>query len=149
MRASSRLLEVAQVEPPADVAAAMKLSKGDVCLMRSQILLFDEEPVELVKSYHPLDLARGTAMMERRKVRGGTPRLLADMGHPPRRCVDHVSARVPTQEQYAALRMPSDLPVLRTLRVVYGDGERPIEVTVTAKAGHLYELRYDFSEGDG
>lgn len=149
VRASSRLLEVAQVEPPADVAAAMKLSKGDVCLMRSQILLFDEEPVELVKSYHPLDLARGTAMMERRKVRGGTPRLLADMGHPPRRCVDHVSARVPTQEQYAALRMPSDLPVLRTLRVVYGDGERPIEVTVTAKAGHLYELRYDFSEGDG
>ena len=31
-----------------------------------------------------------------------------------------------------------------TLRVVYSDGDRPIEVTVVAKAGHLYELQYEF-----
>ncbi|MER6139490.1 GntR family transcriptional regulator, partial [Streptomyces sparsogenes] len=28
--------------------------------------------------------------------------------------------------------------------VVYSDGERPIEATVMAKAGHLYELQYEF-----
>ncbi|EXU63876.1 GntR family transcriptional regulator [Streptomyces sp. PRh5] len=55
------------------------------------------------------------------------------------------AARVPTQEQYTVLGLPGSLPALRTLRVVYSDGERPIEATVMAKAGHLYELQYEFS----
>ncbi|GAA0454620.1 hypothetical protein GCM10010361_18350 [Streptomyces olivaceiscleroticus] len=59
--------------------------------------------------------------------------------------VDSVSARVPTQEQYTLLRLPGDLPVLRTLRTVYSDGDLPIEVTVMVKASHLYELRYEFT----
>ncbi len=60
--------------------------------------------------------------------------------------MDRVSARVATQEQYSTLRLPGDLPVLlRTLRTVYGDDERPVEVTVMVKAGHLYELQYEFA----
>lgn len=59
--------------------------------------------------------------------------------------MDRVSARVPTQEQYQALNLPSDLPVLRTLRVVYSDDQRPIEVTVMVKTAHLYELQYEFT----
>ncbi|GAA1932353.1 GntR family transcriptional regulator [Streptomyces sodiiphilus] len=145
VRAASRLLTVTEAEPPADVAQAMRLPPGERALLRRQLLLFEDEPVELVASYYPLEIARGSAMMEHRRIKGGTPTLLARLGHPPRVSVDTVSARVPTQEQYTALRLPSNLPVLRTLRVVYGDGDRPIEVTVMAKAGHLYELRYEFT----
>lgn len=43
------------------------------------------------------------------------------------------------------MNLPSDLPVLRTLRVVYSDDQRPVEVTVMVKAGHLYELQYEFT----
>lgn len=43
------------------------------------------------------------------------------------------------------MNLPSDLPVLRTLRVVYSDEQRPIEATVMVKAGHLYELQYEFT----
>lgn len=39
--------------------------------------------------------------------------------------------------------------MLRTLRVVYDAAERPVEVTVMAKAGHLYELRYESTPGPG
>ncbi|GAA1271519.1 GntR family transcriptional regulator [Streptomyces javensis] len=144
-RGSSRLLDVAEIRPPADAAEALRLPEGGTALLRAQVLLLDDEPVELVKSYYPLELARGTAMMDRRKIKGGTPALLAELGHPPRRSVDKVSARVPTQEQYTVLGLPGNLPVLRTLRVVYSDGERPIEATVMAKAGHLYELQYEFT----
>ncbi|MFF1477093.1 GntR family transcriptional regulator [Streptomyces sp. NPDC058301] len=143
-RGSIELLEVAEVRPPADVAAALRLDENGVAVLRRQVLSYDGSPVELVKSYYPVELARGTAMAERRKIRGGTPALLAEMGYPPRHTVDRVSARVPTQEQFEALQLPSDLPVLRTFRVVYSDDERPIEVTVMAKAGHLYELQYEF-----
>ncbi|MFE2419698.1 GntR family transcriptional regulator [Streptomyces hokutonensis] len=143
-RGSIELLEVTEVQPPTDVTAALGLSEGGTAVLRSQVLSYDDVPVELVKSYYPVELARGTAMAEKRKIRGGTPALLAEMGYRPRHTVDRVSARVPTQEQFEALQLPSDLPVLRTFRVVYSDGERPIEVTVMAKAGHLYELQYEF-----
>ncbi|ROQ68459.1 GntR family transcriptional regulator [Streptomyces sp. 840.1] len=144
-RAHSTLLEVAECEPPADVAEALRLPEGGTALLRRQLLVVDGEPVELVASYYPLDIVAGTAMTVRRKIPGGTPTLLAELGHPPRLSVDRVSARVPTQDQYQALRLPGGLPVLRTLRVVYSEAARPIEVTVMVKAGHLYELQYEFT----
>ncbi|MCS0634296.1 GntR family transcriptional regulator [Streptomyces sp. LP05-1] len=143
--AGSRLLTVGEQVPPADVAQSLRLAPGERALLRSQLLMLDDEPAELVASYYPPALARGTPLYERRRIRGGTPTLLAGLGHPPRLSVDRVSARVPTQEQYRALRLPGDLPVLRTLRVVYTDDERPIEATVMVKAGHLYEVQYAFT----
>ncbi|MEW2406213.1 GntR family transcriptional regulator [Streptomyces griseoviridis] len=145
--ARSELLDVGERRPPADVRAALGLAEDGTALLRAQLLLIDDEPAELVSSYYPLDIARGTPMMDRRKIRGGTPVLLDALGHPPRRSVDRVSARIPTREQYEALRLTSSLPVLRTLRVVHtdgADGERPIEVSVMVKAGHLYEVEYEF-----
>ncbi|MFE1574864.1 GntR family transcriptional regulator [Streptomyces fradiae] len=143
--ARSRLLDVAEAVPPADVRALLGLADGETALLRRQILTIDGEPVELVASYYPLDIAGGTAMAERRAIRGGTPTLLAELGFPPRVSVDRVSARIPTQEQAAALELPGNLPVLRTLRVVHTDGDRPVEATVMVKAGHLYELQYEFT----
>jgi GntR family transcriptional regulator len=140
----SALLEVAEVQPPADVRTALGLIEGERALLRKQVLFLDDEPCELVKSYYPLELARGTAMMHKKKIRGGTPALLAEAGYPPRRTVDKVSACIATQEQYEALRLPSDLPVLRTFRIVFSDDARVIEVTEMAKAGHLYELQYEY-----
>ncbi|GAA3488783.1 GntR family transcriptional regulator [Streptomyces cremeus] len=141
----STLLDVTETVPPADVAARLGLGEGRTAILRRQILTLDGEPVELVASYYPAEIARGTPLTERRKIRGGTPALLAELGFPPRRSVDRVSARVPTQEQTAALRLPGNLPVLRTLRVVLSNAERPIEATVMVKAGHLYELQYEFT----
>ncbi|KUF17259.1 GntR family transcriptional regulator [Streptomyces silvensis] len=145
IRAHSTLLEVTEVEPPADVASALRLTDGATAVLRQQILSIDDEPVELVNSYYPLDLAQGTAITERRRIKGGTPTLLAELGFPPRLSVDRVSARVPTQEQYRALKLPGGLPVLRTLRVVHSDDDRPIEATVMVMAGHLHELQYEFT----
>lgn len=145
-RARSKLLDVMETIPPQDVAGALNLLEGSTAVLRHQLLLIDDEPAELVYSYYPLSIARGTAIMERRRITGGTPALLAGLGHPPRLSVDRVSARVPTQEQYRALRLPGgSLPVLRTLRVVYSDDECPIEATVMVKAGHLYEVQYEFT----
>ncbi|EFL38999.1 LOW QUALITY PROTEIN: regulatory protein KorSA, GntR-family transcriptional regulator, partial [Streptomyces griseoflavus Tu4000] len=143
--AHSTLLDVVEIRPPADVASALALGDTEVAVLRHQILSIDGEPVEQVKSYYPLSVARDTAITAKRKIKGGTPTLLGQLGFPPRLSVDRVSARVPTQEQYQALNLPSDLPVLRTLRVVYSDDERPVEATVMVKAGHLYELQYEFT----
>ncbi|MFI1284128.1 GntR family transcriptional regulator [Streptomyces sp. NPDC020858] len=143
--ARSTLLAVEEVRVAGDVAGALGLPEGSPSVCRRQLISINDEPAELVSSYYPRDVARGTALAEPRRIRGGTPTLLAELGFPPRRSVDRVSARIATQTQYTALRLPGDLPVLRTLRTVYSDGELPIEVTVMVKAGHLYELRYEFA----
>ncbi|MFI5871439.1 GntR family transcriptional regulator [Streptomyces sp. NPDC051445] len=143
--ARTRLLDVAETRPPADVRAVLGLPSDGTALLRAQILLVDDEPAELVEAYYPLDIALGTALAERRRIRGGASALLTELGHPPRRSTDRVSARVPTQAQYQALHLTSGMPVLRTLRVIHGDGSRPVEVTVMVKAGHLYELQYEFT----
>ncbi|MFD5516354.1 GntR family transcriptional regulator [Streptomyces sp. NPDC127066] len=141
---SSKLLEVGEVVPPGDVRKALGLGDGERAVLRKQILFLNEEPCELVKSYYPSDLARGTALMLKKRIRGGSPALLAEAGYPPTRTLDRISACSATQEQYQALQLPSDLPVLRTLRVVLSLDDRVIEVTEMAKASHLYELQYEY-----
>ncbi|WP_030764814.1 GntR family transcriptional regulator [Streptomyces sp. NRRL F-2664] len=140
----SELREVEEVVPPAAIRAALGLDEGERALLRRQVLFLDDEPCELVELYVPLDLAAGTPIAEHRKIRGGVGRVLAEAGFAPIRCVDKVAARWPTPEQAQALRMPTKLPVLRTFRVTYSTNDRPIQAEIMAKAGHLYELQYEF-----
>lgn len=140
----AELLSVEEVTPPAAVREAFGLGEDDHVLLRKQVLHLNEKPCELVEVYVPADLAAGTEITENRKIRGGVGRVLADSGWPTLRCVDKVAARWPTPEQARALRLPTKLPVLRTFRVTYSNNDRPIQVEIMAKAGHLYELEYEF-----
>jgi GntR family transcriptional regulator len=140
----AELLAVERVTPPAAVRDAFSLEEGTQVLLRRQVLYLDDQPCELVEVYVPLDLAEGTPIAENRKIRGGVGRVLQEAGFPSLRCVDKVSARWPTPEQARVLKMPTKLPVLRTFRVTYSANGRPIQVDIMAKAGHLYELQYEF-----
>ncbi|MFF9146105.1 GntR family transcriptional regulator [Streptomyces sp. NPDC014861] len=137
-----RLLGVEIVVPPAEVTDALRLEAGERAVLRRQLLLLDEEPTELTRSYYPLGLVEGTAVLEEKRIRGGTPALLASMGFPPREFVDELSSEIPTEEEVVALELPKDMPVLVAFRVVYSDGGRPIEATLMTKAAHRYRMRY-------
>ena len=144
MAAKAKLLHVGDVVPPAAVREVFQLGKGEPALLRRQVLTLDGEPCELVEVYLPLEIARGTKLMNNHLLRGGSGRVLEDLGYPSLRCEDRVSAQLPTPEQYAALQMPTKLPVLRTFRTTYSTDDRPIQAEIMAKAGHMYELQYDF-----
>ena len=144
MTAKAKLLHVGEVVPPAAVRDVFGLGKSEPALLRRQVLSLDGEPCELVEVYLPLGIARGTKLMNNHLLRGGSGRVLEDLGYPSLRCEDRVSAQLPTPEQYAALQMPTKLPVLRTFRTTYSTDDRPIQAEIMAKAGHLYELQYDF-----
>jgi GntR family transcriptional regulator len=53
-----------------------------------------------------------------------------------------VSVRVPTTEDFTALELSEDVPVIRQLRVIYSDRGVPVEASILVKPGHLYELQY-------
>lgn len=134
-----KLLNVAVVEAPKDVSAALGETRA---VIRHRVMLRDEEPVEISWSYYPLTLAAGTPLAERGKIRGGAPAVLAAIGHPERGFSDRLSVRPPTTQEAQALELPEGIPVIRQFRVVYSDGARPVEVSILIKGGHLYELEY-------
>ncbi|MFG2771695.1 GntR family transcriptional regulator [Streptomyces sp. NPDC048350] len=138
----SQLLDVEVVVPPQEVAEALGLEQGERAVLRKQVLFLDDEPTELTRSYYPLSLVEGTAVLEKRRIRGGTPALLASMGFPPREVADELSSEIPTEAEVVALELPKDMPVLLAFRVVYSDHRRPIEVTLMTKAAHRYRMRY-------
>lgn len=140
---STRLLEVGETPAPAQVAEAFGVAVGDPVLVREQLSLLDGEPAELVWNYYPVDLARGTALAEPRLLAGGSPAVLAALGHPVREAVDRVSVRLATVAEFVALGLPGDVPVLRQFRVAYAAGRRAVEATVMIKSGQRFEIRYD------
>ena len=123
---STRLLEVGETPAPSQVAAVFGWPPGTTVLVRHQLALHgdDAEPAELIWNYYPTELARGTALAEPVLLPGGSPAVLAALGHPVRAAVDHVSVRPATVAEFVALGLPGDVPVLRQFRVAYADGDR-------------------------
>ncbi|MEU8270403.1 GntR family transcriptional regulator [Sphaerisporangium sp. NPDC049002] len=142
LRGAVKLLDVAEVKPPAAVTETFDLTEDDLVSVRHQLLLLNDAPTELAWIYHPLSIATGTALMERRRIPGGSPRLLTELGLPPHHWVDKLSVRLPTTDELESLELPDDVPVLRTFRTVYTADNKPIEAQILIKGGHLYELVY-------
>jgi GntR family transcriptional regulator len=67
--------------------------------------------------------------------------ILAELGYKHGDIIERVSARMPTSEELTVLELPSEMPVLRQLRVVFCR-DRPIEATEMIKPGHLSESEY-------
>lgn len=137
---SYKVLKVEEVTPPRDVAAAFE--SGDRVLLRSRLCLLADVPVEICRSYYPMTVAAGTELAGMRKIKGGTPRVLTELGFPEVWFSDTVSTRLPTTEELEMLGLPAEVPVLRQFRVTRSTGDRVVEVAVLVKAGHLYEIHY-------
>ena len=93
-------------------------------------------------SYYPAEIATNSKLAEPGKIRGGAPQELANLGFPQRAFVDRISARSPTVEEAETLDLPTGTPVIRQLRVIYSDNNRPDEASVLIKGAHRYELLY-------
>jgi len=141
-RGKYKILAVRESVPPVEVARALQLEEGGTALLRSRIGFLDDQPAELVHSYYPLELALGTRLADRRLIPGGSPALLLEMGYPTRSQDDVVAARPATTEEYEALEIPRDVPVIEVFRIVYSDDDRPIEVTLLTKPAHRFKMGY-------
>lgn len=138
---SYELLHVGQVPAPTEVAKVLGIMPGDHVLLRRRLLRHAGRPVEVCSSYYPMELASGSDLARPDRVRGGAPRVLAELGYPQRYFTDAVAARMPTTEEADLLSLP-DVPIIRQFRVVHSDADRPVEVSVIVKGAHLYELVY-------
>jgi DNA-binding GntR family transcriptional regulator len=143
---TQQLLDVAQIEPPRNVAEA--LDTGEPVVLRRRLMLLDGRPVEIADSYYPARVAAGTALAEQRRIPGGSPALLSALGLVAAYADEAVELESePTSDEAALLGLRDGDAVARLFRTAYTAGGTPIEVStsVFVRAGRV--LRYRITVG--
>jgi len=85
-------------------------------------------PWQLINSYYPSDIAKGSALEQAGEIRSGSIGVLADLGHPQQGFVDEIGARMPNAREFGFFRLASGTPVVVVNRTAY-DASRPIRLT--------------------
>lgn len=142
---SQKLLGVEDMVAPEVIADMLGLAPGDPVVVRRRLMVFDDHPVELVDSYYPATIARGTKLAQVGKIRGGAVALLADLGYPPRHVREDVSARLATPDERTLLRLDDPSCVLLLTRTLLSDNDRPVEASVMTMVADGRRLRYELT----
>lgn len=135
--------DLRDVVPPVDVAAALGLPDGQPAFLRRTTWTLHREPVEIVASYYPLAVARGTALAEAAALPDDSTSVLISLGYEVRRAEEVVHARMPTPEEARVLKVSAGTAVFRVVRTVHDADGNAVEVTDTVLAGDRYQLRYE------
>ncbi|MFJ6751522.1 UTRA domain-containing protein [Streptomyces sp. NPDC091266] len=142
-RGRQRIAHAGEIAAPADIAAILGIAEGEDIVVRRRVMYLDDVPCELTDTYYPAPIARGTRLAGTAKIPGGAVSLLAELGFVGVRVREDVRARMPSEEERAALRTGTDEPVLELTRVTLDGSDQPIQVDRMAMPGHLQRLRYE------
>lgn len=141
-RGTQRLLEVAEVVPPPPVAAALKLCPDGRAVVRRRVMLVEDRPVELTDSYYVRAVAAGTDLALPRKIRGGAPTLLAELGYTAAEVVEDLSVRPAAPDEALELGLPENALVIFLVRVSSTADGMPFEVSVMTMRPEGRHFRY-------
>jgi DNA-binding GntR family transcriptional regulator len=139
---SGELVQAGVKLAPAHVTTLLDLKPGSRAFVRQRLLSEDDEPVELASAWLSLDLAAGTDLASpdplgeslrhhlqaRKKVR---------LDH----AIEQITARHPSGEEAALLRVSPDAPVLNVIVTAYDATGRPLQVSDLVLPGQRHELR--------
>lgn len=142
-----RLLEVATISAPVEVAAHLDIDELALVVVRRRLFLVEEQPVALCDSYYPAAMAQGTAIAEPRRIPGGALAVIEDPAGPisrtAARSVDELTSRMPTRPEIDRLRLSPGVPVIRVRRTIYDTEGAPLEVQDSVAAADCHEFRYE------
>jgi GntR family transcriptional regulator len=125
---SGRLLEAGEVAVPDRVASALGLPKLAKVFRRR--FLVDEEAIELVSSYFPVDLVDGTELaIDEPLVGSGREHLETRKKVRFDHVTERVSARLPESGEAELLGMPDGVPVLSVLIIACDASGQALQVS--------------------
>jgi DNA-binding GntR family transcriptional regulator len=139
---SGELVQAGVKLAPPHVTSLLGLPAGARAFVRQRLLSEDGEPVELASAWVPLEVAAGTDLASaellteslrhhlrtRKKIR---------LDH----AVEQITARHPSSEEAALLRIAPDAPVLSVIVTAYDATAQPIQVSDLVLPGQRHELR--------
>ncbi len=144
-RGTQELREVAEIVPPAEVARALALAEGEQAIVRRRLMRLDGQPFELTDSYYPQAIAAGTPLAEPKKIKGGAPAVLSELGKRPHRIREDVSTRPATGSERELLELGDAQWVLILFRTSMAEDGTPIEVSVMTMVPTNRRLTYELT----
>ena len=123
---SRLIVETGPASP--SVAEKLALAAGDPVVIRRSEHFIGDVPWQLINSYFPSDIARGTALQQAGEIRSGSVGVLAELGYPQQGFADEIGARMPNAREFGFFRLASGTPVVVVNRTSY-DASHPIRLT--------------------
>jgi GntR family transcriptional regulator len=120
------IVETGSASP--SVAEKLDLAAGDPVVIRRSQYFIGDVPWQLINSYYPNDLAKGTALEQASEIESGSIGLLSDLGYPQQGFVDEIGARMPNAREFDFFKLASGTPVIVVTRTSYSTA-RPIRLT--------------------
>jgi DNA-binding GntR family transcriptional regulator len=142
-REPTQTIEVAVVEPPAEVAERLQLKPGDSAVVRRRVRFLDGEPYNINDSYFPLDLAQGTEIMQPGDIARGANQVLAEQGYEQVRAFDEFYIRMPTPEEAHRLDLGPGTPVARHICTGTTADDEPVRVVLNILPGDRHVIVYE------
>lgn len=146
-RGSQQLKQVEETVPPPIVAQALTLPPGEPVVARRRVMLVEEEPVELTDSYYPRAVASGTGLALMKKIRGGAPTLLAELGYVAGEVVEDLCVRQASADEARELQLSEETLVIELVRVSTTAEGVPFEVSVMVMRPEGRRFRYRLKAG--
>lgn len=141
--AKTELLQLEEVPARPYIAELLDVPDGTPVLLRRRLMRRDGRPVEIVASYYPAEVARGTELAKEKPLKGGSPGALKRLGYECAKSPEWVHARLPLRSETQLLQMSPLSPVLRLLRAVRTVDGRPVEAMEMVMQGDGVVLFYD------
>jgi GntR family transcriptional regulator len=127
--------------PPERIRDELGIGDDSTAVLRDRVLFQDGQPMQLARSWFPHEVADGTVLTEPRKIKGGTPRILADLPEPPAEVFKETVSRAPTQAERITLDLPDGVPVLDVLMTVTSASGAVLEVGELIARGDRHRMR--------
>ncbi|MFE1357374.1 MULTISPECIES: GntR family transcriptional regulator [Streptomyces] len=148
-RGTQTIVRAGKAAAPDEVAGALGLPAGAVVVERQRLIHLDGRTVESTRTYWPVAVAGGTALLGTRKIKGGAVALLAGLGYTAHLVREDVRARMPDEDERAVLGLGPRDPVLHLVRQTLDAGGVPFQVDVSVFAAPTQRLRYELRVGGG
>ena len=135
------LIRVGPEAASREIAERLRVQTGVPVMVRRRLMLVDGEPVKVTASFFLMDLARDTRLQEPQIIDEGMHIFMErTLGRQYGRYTVELSARMPTAEKAALLRLSRGTPVLRILHSDYDLNGEPLEVveSIFAADKHVF-----------
>lgn len=138
---AGEVLAAGVVDAPNRVRTLLSLNSPGKAFLRRRLLMADGAPSELLSLWLPLDLAEGTNLTSAVPLEQGVrEHLESRKGVKLDHIIEHIVARMPTEEEAGALSMRESTPVLVVYATARDAAGRPLLVVDTVMPADLHEL---------
>jgi GntR family transcriptional regulator len=110
------------------VAERLGIEPGEQVVIRRSQHFIGDVPWQLINSYYPTDVAKGTPLEQAGRIETGSVGLLGQLGYPQQGFVDEIGARMPDAREFDFFKLASGTPVIVVSRTSYSS-DRPIRLT--------------------